>query len=68
VRYSLMMPFFDSFFTCFSFRFSFSDLPTFLALCWCGDFSPIVVPHVGGVIVGDADTTDLDHLLRIRLH
>ena len=27
------IPFFDSFLACFSLRFSFSDLPTFLALC-----------------------------------
>lgn len=31
--YSGRSPFFESFFACFSFRFSFSDLPTFLELC-----------------------------------
>jgi hypothetical protein len=31
--HSGMSPFFESFFACFSFRFSFSDLPTFLELC-----------------------------------
>ena len=31
--YAPSEPFFDSFLACFSVRFSFSDLPTFLALC-----------------------------------
>jgi hypothetical protein len=38
-------------------RFSFSDLPAFLALCWCGDFSAIIAPLVGDVIVGGVKIT-----------
>ncbi len=49
-------PFFDSFLACFSLRFSLSDLPTFLALCWCGDFSAMVTPLAGDVIVGGVET------------
>ena len=31
-------------FACFSARFSFSDLPGFLDMCWRGDLSAIVAP------------------------
>jgi hypothetical protein len=37
-------------------------LPTFLALCWWGDFSPIVTPSAGDVIVGGVKNTDQENL------
>jgi hypothetical protein len=36
-------------------RFSFSVFPTFLLLCWCGDFSAMVTPLAGDVIVGGVE-------------
>jgi len=51
-------PFFDSFLRCFTLRFSFRDLPTFLTLCWFGDLSATVTPLVGDVIVGDVQITN----------
>jgi len=52
------MPFFDSFLTCFSLRFSFSDLPTFLVLCCFGDLSATVTPPVGDITIGDVVISD----------
>jgi hypothetical protein len=50
--YSGSRPFFDSFFACFSFRFSLSDLPVFLVLCWLGDLLAIVAPLVSEFTTG----------------
>jgi hypothetical protein len=54
------IPFFDSFLRCFSLRFSFSDFPTFLTLCWFGDLSATVTPPVGNLIVGDVEIADCE--------
>jgi hypothetical protein len=54
------MPLFDSFLLCFSLRFSFSDLPTFLTLCWFGDLSATLTPPVGDAVVGDVEITDCE--------
>ena len=62
VPYSPRRPFFDSFLACFSLRFTFSDLPTFLALCCLGDFSAIVTPLAGDVIVGGVEITLCERL------
>jgi hypothetical protein len=54
-NYSPRRFFFTAFFACLSFRFSFSDLPTFFALCWLGDLSAIMTPLVGVVTVGGVE-------------
>jgi hypothetical protein len=61
------MPFFDSFLMCFSLRFSFSDLPTFLTLCWFGDLSATLSPPVGDVTVGDVEITDYERPPKVRV-
>ena len=61
------MPFFDSFLMCFSLRFSFSDLPTFLALCWFGDLSAMLSPPVGDVTVGDVEIPDYERPPKVRV-
>jgi hypothetical protein len=40
-------------------------LPTFLALCWWGDFSAMVAPSAGDVIVGGVKNTDQDNFHEI---
>jgi hypothetical protein len=62
VRYEPAMPFFESFLTCFSVRFSFSDLPTFLMLCCFGDLSATVTPPVGDATIGDVEISDFPRL------
>jgi hypothetical protein len=56
------MPFFESRLACFSFRFSFSDLPTFFELCWLGDFSATGTPQLGDVNLGGAEIVFQVHL------